>query len=416
MNPSKTIISMNNKILVLNHIFWPDKINTARHISELSEELVVRGWDVTAIVGNRYYVNHKKKITPKQGVWNGVKYRRIFTPPLNQKKNIQRLLTSLWLVLYWIIKLPFIGRYDAIIIGTNPPFAYLVVPFIKLFKRKTKILMWGFDLYPEAIIVSKGKSFSFYGKILKNIAKFCYKKLDVIVDIGACMRNIYRQYDHLAIEETLPPWSFVEPDKMLVPHIETRQRLFKNANLTLLYTGTIGNAHEFSSFLQLARELNKRNASVGFCFAGFGNRFEDLRSQINEKDTNISFAGFVETDQELEERLSSADVMLISLKNEWTGISVPSKYFSALAMGKAVLFSGSKESTLSTWTHKYNLGFQLQKDNIDKVANVLCDIANNHEMISKIKENSFKAYQDHFSKTIICDKRSLLLKKTINNL
>lgn len=407
---------MNNKILIFNHIFWPDKINTARHISELSEELVSRGWDVTAIVGNRYYVNHKNIITPKQGFWNGVKYKRIYIPPFNQKKNIQRLLTSFWLILSWIVKLPFIGRYDAIIIGTNPPFVYLLMPFIKLFKRKTKILMWGFDLYPEAIIVSKGKSFSFSGKVLKSIAKFCYRKLDVIVDIGPCMRDIYRQYDHSAKEETLPPWSFVEPTEMLQPHIETRKKLFKNATLTLLYTGTIGNAHEFDNFLQLARELKKRNASVGFCFAGFGNRFEDLKSQVDENDTNISFGGFVETDQELEERLSSADIMLISLKKEWTGISVPSKYFSAIAIGKAVLFSGSQNSALSVWTRDYDLGFQVQKETIDEVVNVLCEIANNPEMISTIKENSFKTYRDNFSKKVICDKWSLLLEKTINHL
>lgn len=406
---------MNNKILIFNHIFWPDNINTARHISELAEELVTRGWDVTAIVGNRYYVDHNKVIKPKKGVWNGVKYNRVYIPPFNQKKNIQRLLTSFWLICSWIIRLPFIGKYDAIIIGTNPPFVYLLVPFIKLFKRKTKILMWGFDLYPEAIIVSKKESFSFTGKILKSIAGFCYKKLDVIVDIGPCMRDIYREYKHSAKEETLPPWSFVEPKESLEPHIETRRKLFKDANLTLLYTGTIGNAHEFDNFLQLARELNKREASVGFCFAGFGNRFEDLKSQINENDTNITFGGFVETDKELEERLSSADIMLISLKDEWTGVSVPSKYFSALAIGKAVLFSGSVNSALSIWTRKFDLGFQIQKDTITEVADILCDIANDPEMISKMKRSSFETYQNHFSKKTICDDWSVLLKETISN-
>jgi colanic acid biosynthesis glycosyl transferase WcaI len=406
---------MKNKILIFNHIFWPDKINTARHISELAEELVERGWDVTAKVGNRLYTDHRTKIKPNKGIWKGVKYSRTYIPPFNQKKNIQRLLTSIWLVLIWIFKLPFIGKYDAIIIGTNPPFVYFIVPFIKLFKSKTKVLMWGFDLYPEAIIISNKELPRIYEKILKRIAKYCYKKLDVIVDIGPCMRNIYRKYNHSAIEYTLPPWSFVEPTQMLTTHNETRKKLFKDANLTLLYTGTIGNAHDFSFFLQLARELNKRKASVGFCFAGFGNRFDDLKSQINDKDTNISFAGFVETDQELEERFSSADVMLISLKKEWTGISVPSKYFSALSIGKAVLFSGSKESALSFWTNKYNLGFQLEKKSIDKVANLLFDISLNPELISNIKENSFRTYQENFSKKVICDKWSELLKKEVNN-
>ena len=406
---------MKNKILILNHLFWPEKINTARHISELTEELVIRGWDVTAIVGNRFYRNHKRIIKPTQGVWNGVKYHRIYTPPLDQTKDVQRLITSIWMIVTWVIKLPFLPKYDAIIIGTNPPFAYLVIPFIKLFKKKSKILMWGFDLYPEAIIVSKNKLLTLFSKIFKYIAKFCYKYLDVIVDIGPCMRNLYRKYNHNAKEETLPPWSFVEPNEILKSHTKTRFELFKNANLTLLYTGTIGNAHDFDLFLQLARKLNSKNASLGFCFAGFGNRFDDLKSQINESDTNISIAGFVETDKELEHRLSSADVMLISLKNRWTGISVPSKYFSALSMGKAVLFSGSKESALSIWTNKYNLGFQLQKDNLEKVADILCDIANNSKLISEIKKNSFETYQSYFSKKVICDKWSNLLKKTINN-
>jgi colanic acid biosynthesis glycosyl transferase WcaI len=406
---------MKNRILFLNHIFWPDKINTARHISELAEELVIRGWDVTAIVGNRYYWNHKSIISPQKGVWKGVKYSRTYLPPFNQKKNIQRLLTSLWLIFAWIIKLPFIGKYDAIIIGTNPPFVYLLVPFIKLFKKRTKIFMWGFDLYPEAVIVSKGRTFMLTGRLLKSIAKFCYCKLDVIVDIGPCMKERYKNYNHSAKEVTLPPWSFVEPNEILEPHKATRQKLFKNANLTLLYTGTIGNAHEFDNFLLLARELNSRNASVSFCFAGLGNRFEDLKSRINDDDTNISFGGFVESDLELEERLSSADLMLISLKDNWTGISVPSKYFSAIAIGKAVLFSGSEYSALSIWTKQYGLGFQINKDTIIEVANLLCEISKNSDLISKMKENSFNVYQEHFSKRVICDKWSDLLYEVINS-
>lgn len=406
---------MKNKILIFNHIFWPDKINTARHISELAEGLVERGWDVTAKVGNRLYTDHRTIIKPNKGIWNGVKYSRTYTPPFNQKKNIQRLITSFWLVLTWIFKLPFMGKYDAIIIGTNPPFVYFIVPFIKLFKSKTKVLMWSFDLYPEAIFVSNKKLPRIYEKILKRIAKYCYNQLDVIVDIGPCMRNIYRKYNHSASEYTLPPWSFVEPTAILSTCNETRKKLFKDTALTLLYTGTIGNAHDFSFFLKLARELNRRKASVGFCFAGFGNRFDDLKSQINDKDTNISFAGFVETDQELEKRLSSADIMLISLKKEWTGVSVPSKYFSALSIGKAVLFSGSKDSALSFWTKKYDLGFQLEKKSINRVADLLSEISLNPELISNIQKKSFKTYQENFSKKVICDRWSELLKKEVNN-
>ena len=404
----------NNKVLLFNHMFWPDNLNTARHISELCEELVKRKWDVTAIIGNRSYVNHKKTFKPSNGVWKGVKYNRTFTPPLNQKKNIERLLTSFWLIISWIFKLPFLGKYDAIIIGTNPPFSFLFLPFLRLFNRKSKILLWGFDVYPEAIYVTQNKPPIIIKKILYQISKFCYKRLDVIVDIGPCMRGVYEKYKHHSEKSTLTPWSFLEPEKIIDPHGETRTKLFNKNKLTLLYTGTIGNAHEFNLFLKLARYLRIEKASIGFCFAGFGNRFNELQSQITEEDTNITFAGFVETDKDLENRISAADIMLISLKNEWTGVSVPSKFFSALAMGKAVLFSGSKKSALSIWTDKHKLGFVLNENNIKFIGNHLVNVSNEKKLIQSMKLNSFNTYQKIFSKKTVCDKWSELLHKTIN--
>ena len=91
-----------------------------------------------------------------------------------------------------------------------------------------------------------------------------------------------------------------------------------------------------------------------------------------------------------------------------------SKFFSAIAIGKAVLFSGSKQSGLSIWTKEHGLGFHINKDTIIEVANLLCDIANNPDLISKMKENSFNAYQENFSKRVICDKWSILLTQTVN--
>jgi len=404
---------MNDKILIINQVFWPDKINTARHITELAEELVKRGWNITALISNRSYTDHRKIYRPSEGTFNGVNYKRVYLPPLNQKNNLQRIISSIWLIVVWIFKLPFIGKFDAIILGTNPPFSYLLVPFIRLFKRNTKILMWGFDLYPEAITISGGKTWKIMGAAIKPFAKFCYNKLDVIVDIGPCMRDIYRSYSHSAKEETLPPWSFVEPMEILKTHNQTRLDLFGDSKLTLLYSGTIGNAHEFENFLLLARELQKRSASVSFCFAGFGNRFDDLKKQVTKEDVNISFAGFVNSDEELEQRLSSADFILISLKESWTGISVPSKFFGAIATGNAILFSGSKDSGLSIWTKEFNLGYHLNGNNINEVADILCEISNNPNLISKMRQNAFNAYKNHFSKNIICDGWDNLLKTTI---
>ena len=83
------------------------------------------------------------------------------------------------------------------------------------------------------------------------------------------MKKVYEGYNKNIKKVTLLPWSFVEPKTIKNADTKTRDLLFKDSKLTLLYTGTIGNAHEFDLFLRLARYLRLKNASVGFCFAGF---------------------------------------------------------------------------------------------------------------------------------------------------
>ena len=106
-----------------------------------------------------------KVFKPDTGIWKGVKYTRCYLPPFDQTKNIQRLLSSFWLIITWIFKLPFLGKFDVIIIGNKSIFIYFFT-FLRFFNKKSKILMWSFDVYPEAIYVSKNKSF-FNKKFLK---------------------------------------------------------------------------------------------------------------------------------------------------------------------------------------------------------------------------------------------------------
>ena len=92
---------MKNKLLILNHIFWPDKINTSRHISELAEELCNRGLDVSVIVGNRDYRTNEKFRSEES--WNGVRIYRVNVPVLFGNSWIQRMFTSGWLLISFSI-------------------------------------------------------------------------------------------------------------------------------------------------------------------------------------------------------------------------------------------------------------------------------------------------------------------------
>lgn len=401
------MMKMRKRILILNHIFWPDKINTARHVSELAEELFTRGFEISVMVGDRDYRTNEKFL-PKE-YWNGIQIKRVHIPILFGRGWLQRIFTSVWLLLSFSLRLIFDRNYNFVILGSNPPFIYLMLPWLRIIMVKSKIFLWSFDLYPDAIFVNLSLNGKMFESISGKIAKYFYTKLDALVDIGPCMRNRISGYTDRVRFYTLTPWSFVERISMEIPHAETRKNLFGDASLTILYTGTIGNAHEFETFLGLARKLREIDADVGFCFAGFGSKFKELKSRILNSDTNISLANFVNSDIELEQRISAADLMMVSLRSEWTGISVPSKFFTCIATGKPVLYSGSEDSAISIWINEFNLGFQVSESNIEEVAHKLKVIAKDKSLIQEMKMRSIQVYQEKFSRRVVCDGWSSIL-------
>ncbi len=245
------------------------------------------------------------------------------------------------------------------------------------------------------------------------VAGIAYRRCDVIADLGICMYRRRVGDDRVctstvdSINEPLPtnyveltPWSLVEPSSPPLQDTETRRELFGNAKLGLLYSGNLGRAHGFEQFLKLARSLNNDcSSNIAMCFAGRGQRMDELKSLVTEGDTNIRFAGFANESQ-LEKRLAAADLHLVSLREEWTGTVVPSKFFGALAAGRAVLFSGSPHSCIAQWIEKYKLGWVLTDQNNDQVAESLMRLAAHPAELQGLRDRCHDVYHRHFSKSV----------------
>src|SRR4029079_1380064 len=120
-------------------------------------------------------------------------------------------------------------------------------------------------------------------------------------------------------QETLVPWALAEADRPVEIDAAGRGEMFPRARLALLYSGTMGRAHDFDAFLRLARVCRARSGgAVSICFAVRGNRADQLRAAIGPDDSNVAMADFA--DQEgLQRRLAAADFHLISLGDDWAG-------------------------------------------------------------------------------------------------
>ncbi len=380
------------RVTVLYHYFHPDDVVSARHFDGLCRGLAERGWNVLVRPCNRG-CRDESRTYPLRENWEGIAIRRVWRPRFRQASNLGRLLNAAWMIVAW--SLPSGRRPDVLLVGTDPVLSVLVAIAWRLTRPGVKVAHWAFDLYPEAPVADGMlRADSLLVRGLRSALRAAYGCCDLIADLGICMRRRIDAYRPRARRATLVPWALSEPDQPVLPDPAVRRELFGPATLGLLYSGNFGRAHSYEEFLALAREL--RETGTAICFAVRGNRAEELRKAVQPADENVSFAGFA-PESELEKRLGSADVHLVSLRPEWTGVVVPSKFFGSLAAGRPVVFAGSPDSAIAGWIREFGVGWVLTSENVAEVAADLRALAADPARLAALQERCHAVYQEQFS-------------------
>jgi glycosyltransferase involved in cell wall biosynthesis len=389
------------KAYVFYHYFNPDGVVSSVLVSELCSGLVERGWEVTAFPSARAYGNPSDQY-PKSEVWNGVKVERIWRPGWSQDSSIGRVLNALWMIGRWAMLASQRRHHpDVVILGTDPILSVLLAPVWRFFKPKTAIAHWCFDLYPEAafadgVLHREG----FAARVLQRLLKRAYRACDLVVDIGPCMRELLLRHDANLQCATLVPWALAEPHTYAPIAQDERAETFGPARLALMYSGSFGRAHGFEDMLELSRLL--RDDDVHVVFSVKGNREQDLRAAVQPEDTNIRFVPFADSAR-LEERLASADIHIVSLREDWTGTVIPSKFFGVLAIGRPVLFCGSRSSAIARWIEEYDLGWVLTPGEAPAVAAAIRIAMSDDTAMREMRERCYRVYHQQFSKKITID-------------
>jgi glycosyltransferase involved in cell wall biosynthesis len=386
------------RVTVLYHFMAPDDVVSARQLSDLAEGLAARGWEVTARPSNRAW-DDRQGAFPRREEVHGVAYRRVYRPAFKQASTSGRLANAAWMIGAWSTLGLASPPPDVIVVGTDPVLSVLVARAAKAVRPSIKIAHWAFDLYPEApiaegMLAADGAP----ARALARLLGPAYRACDLVADIGPCMRERLEAYGHQGRKVTLTPWALVEPEAPVEPDPRARRDLFGDAPLGLLYAGTFGRAHAHEPILALARKL--RGDGVSLAFGVRGNRVAALEAAVTNDDHNIRFAGFA-PEAELERRLGAADVHVASLRPDWTGIVVPSKFFGSLAIGRPVIFAGSRESSIAHWIEEHRVGWVLDERSIESVAASLRQLAQDRAALAAMWRRCHEVYRAHFSREAV---------------
>jgi hypothetical protein len=134
-----------------------------------------------------------------------------------------------------------------------------------------------------------------------------------------------------------------------------------------------------------------------------------VKAAVRPDDSNIRFAAFAD-EAAIRRRFEAADFHLGSLRPDFTGIVVPSKFFAALAVGRPFIFAGAADASIAEWIRELDVGFVLEPGRADEVAGRLAAFRE-PSAIQAGRERAFAAYQARFSKRLINDRWAALLSR-----
>lgn len=398
--------------IVLYHYLPPDDVVSAVLFGDLCAGMAAHGWNVTAIPCIWGCRDENARYSESE-IWRNVVIRRIRRPRIRQSSASGRFLNALWMICTWSLLALQPGSYpDVLLIGTDPPLSIFVALFWKLFRPRTKIVHWCHDLFPEAavsdgLLPAKG----LFNRVLRAALRPAYAACSVIVDLGPCMRRMLAQYPSNARRETISPWALDEPEQVMPTSGPERARVFGDARLALMYSGSFGRAHSGGTILDLLEILEPHGVRMAFCIRG--NRTEELQQSVAERQLDVRFPGFVRA-EELASRSAAADVHVVSLNREWTGTVVPSKFFGALATGRPVLFCGSPDSSLARWIEEFDLGWVLHDGNTRSIADQLLAYAASPAQQEEMRKRCFHTYHAHFSRRMQMKKWDNILRSLLS--
>jgi glycosyltransferase involved in cell wall biosynthesis len=405
--------SRGGRILFINQYYWPDHASTAQHLADLAESFAARGYECHVLTGQSRYQPGAPR-PPAHEVRESVHIHRVPATSLGRRATWARMTDYLSFYAGAMIKALLLPRCDAVVTLTTPPLIGLVGTFLK-YLRGSRHVYWSMDLHPDAsLALGRMSPKSLFVRCMSRLSRFIYRQADQVVVLGPYMA------DRIALKDvpperiaTIPVWS--ERDHVYPsPRASNpmRKALGLDNSFIAMYSGNLGLAHSFDEIIEAARRLRDRSDIV-FLFVGEGPRLDEVKAARDREGlANIRLLDYVPRAQ-LQASLSLADVHLVSMRPEMTGIVVPGKLYGAMAAGRPSVFVGPEHCESADTIRDAGCGITLTPGDVDGLVAALLHLRTDPSLARRMGERGRSAFLVAHERKLCCAQWHVLLAELL---
>jgi colanic acid biosynthesis glycosyl transferase WcaI len=390
------------RILLINQYYWPDHASTAQHLTDLAESLTYQGYECHVLASQgRYKPGEPCPLAYE--THNGVHIHRVPATSLGRRGTWARMTDYLSFYGGAMVKALLLPRFDAVVTLTTPPLIGLVGTFLKRLK-KTRHVYWSMDLHPDAsLALGRMSHKGLFGRFMYRLSGFVYSQADQVVVLGPYMadRIALKRVSHERIT-TIPVWS--QRDEIYPTPRDAnplRRALGLEGNFVAMYSGNLGLAHSFDEFIEAARRLRDR-PDIVFLYVGEGPRLAEIKAARDREGlANIRLLDYVPRAQ-LQASLTLADVHLISMRPEMTGIVVPGKLYGVMAAGRPAVFVGPEHCESADTIRDAGCGITITSGDTDGLVEALLHLASRPSLARRMGEKGRTAFLSTHDRKLCC--------------
>jgi colanic acid biosynthesis glycosyl transferase WcaI len=259
---------------------------------------------------------------------------------------------------------------DVVLTVTAPFMLPYAVAAAAMCKRARSALIMH-DLFPDVLVMAGIlKPSSVVAKLIRGANALMFHVLSSVIIIGRDTEALLLRYKGLTRERIcfIPNWATLAPGVRPIDPANPYRR--SQARFVVGLSGNLGFTHDPDIVFEAARAL-RDDPDIHFTLSGWGIGFERLKQM--QSAANLPNVSLVERvpEADLETFLSAADAWLIPYRKDLAGVSVPSRFYNLLAIGRPVILVSEANAEAALTVSEHGLGWVVEPGNSDDLARAI---------------------------------------------
>lgn len=378
------------KIAVVSQHYPPDSSTTAAIMAAIANHLAAEA-AVLVLSGTPGSASHESNEPGKPAV---VEIRN----RIPQKAALVRraLAESLFSLRVFAALLRRLQRHDVVLTVTAPfMLPYAVAAAARLKRARSVLIMH--DLFPDVLIMAGLlRQRSILARVMRGANALMFRALDAIVIIGRDTEALLMRYRGVTPEKIsfIPNWATLEPGVRPIEPDNPYRRLHA-ARFMVGLSGNLGFTHD-PDVVFGAAQLLRDDSHIHFLLSGWGIGFDRLKElQSNAGLPNVTLVDRV-AEEGLEAFLAAANVWLIPYRREFAGVSVPSRFYNLLAVGRPVILVSESNAEAALTVSEHDLGWVVEPGHPELLAQTI-RLAALREDSARAERAAVTAHQFNFA-------------------